>query len=103
MDNEEISLAQTLYNVTDSNVLEIGTGKNAVPDASGALSAVTVAPTGENNRGNTMPYVSGYVTRTTSGSNPTPTADSASAGLSPSFLLFATAVACYIWLICIVL
>uniref|UniRef100_L2G9Y3 Probable aspartic-type endopeptidase OPSB n=1 Tax=Colletotrichum fructicola (strain Nara gc5) TaxID=1213859 RepID=L2G9Y3_COLFN len=33
LDNNEVSLAQTKYNATSSNVLEIGTGSKAVPSA----------------------------------------------------------------------
>ena len=44
--NNEISLANTNFNSTTSNVMEIGTGKDSVPNASGVASAVTVAVTG---------------------------------------------------------
>lgn len=40
LDNNQISLAQTRFNATSSNVLEIGTGKNAVPSAVGVASPV---------------------------------------------------------------
>lgn len=38
--NNEISLAQTKFNVTASNVVEIGTGDNAVPSATAAANPV---------------------------------------------------------------
>jgi len=40
LDNNEISLAQTRFNVTETRVLEIGTGKNAVPDATSVAASV---------------------------------------------------------------
>lgn len=43
--------------------MEIGEGKNAVPDATGARSAVILAPTATGRRRNDcIPYVSGDVT-----------------------------------------
>ncbi|KAL9118033.1 MAG: hypothetical protein Q9187_005425 [Circinaria calcarea] len=44
--NNEISLAPTNFNSVKTNVMEIGTGANSVPDASGIASAVSVAVTG---------------------------------------------------------
>lgn len=41
--NNEISLAQTDFNATDSNVSEIGTGTASVPDATPVSSAVQAA------------------------------------------------------------
>ena len=41
--NNEISLAQTNFNATDSKVSEIGTGSNSVPDASSVTNAVQAA------------------------------------------------------------
>lgn len=41
IDNNEISLAQTNFNATSSNVLEITTGTAAVPDATGVANAVS--------------------------------------------------------------
>ncbi|KAK3940503.1 aspartic peptidase domain-containing protein [Diplogelasinospora grovesii] len=41
LDNNQISLAQTRFNSTASNVLEIGTGANAVPDATVVTNAVS--------------------------------------------------------------
>ncbi|EKG19258.1 Peptidase A1 [Macrophomina phaseolina MS6] len=52
--NNEISLAQTNYNATDSNISEIGTGTASVPDATGvanAVSAVVQATGGARNGG----------------------------------------------------
>lgn len=40
LDNNEISLAQTNFNATSSNVVEIGTGTTAVPDATLVASPV---------------------------------------------------------------
>ena len=44
--NNEISLAQTNFDSTSSNIVEIGTGKNSVPNASGVSSAASVQITG---------------------------------------------------------
>ena len=44
--NNEISLANTNFNATSSNVVEIGTGRNSVPNATGVANAVTVGVTG---------------------------------------------------------
>ncbi|KIM94938.1 hypothetical protein OIDMADRAFT_60096 [Oidiodendron maius Zn] len=41
LDNNEISLAQTNFNATSSNVVEIGTGSSAVPDASAVANPAT--------------------------------------------------------------
>ncbi|GME27050.1 Peptidase A1 [Neofusicoccum parvum] len=52
--NNEISLAQTNYNATDSNIMEISTGTASVPDATGvanAVSAVVAATGGARNGG----------------------------------------------------
>lgn len=40
LENNEISLAQTTFNATSSNILEIGTGKSAVPSATAVSNAV---------------------------------------------------------------
>ena len=40
MGNNEISIAQTDFNATDSNVIEIGTGTEAVPSATAVISPV---------------------------------------------------------------
>ena len=45
LDNNEISLAQTNFNASSSNIVEIGTGSNAVPDAS-AVANPTAATAG---------------------------------------------------------
>jgi hypothetical protein len=39
--NNEISIAQTNFDTTSTNVMEIGTGTNAVPDATLVANAVT--------------------------------------------------------------
>ena len=44
--NNEISLAQTNFEATEAAILEIGTGSNAVPDATGVASAPAVSVTG---------------------------------------------------------
>lgn len=68
LDNEEISLGKTLYNVIGSDILEIGAGKNSVPDAIVAKNPVTLAPTETGmGRTNNMPYASGTLTRTAGG------------------------------------
>jgi hypothetical protein len=63
LENEEISIGTVLFNVSDSKIMEIGKGKNAVPGATGARSAVTVAPTATSGgRNNNMPIASGDAT-----------------------------------------
>lgn len=94
LDNQEISLGNTLFNVTDSTIREIGTGKSAVPDATGAASAVTAALASgtDTNRGNSPPVITGAVTGSPP-SSPTGTKNTAPS-LYPSFisilLLFTT-------------
>jgi len=44
--NNQISLAQTDFGATGSNVMEIGTGKNSVPSASGIANPATATVTG---------------------------------------------------------
>ncbi|KAI2368210.1 hypothetical protein LOY89_005450 [Ophidiomyces ophidiicola] len=44
LDNDEISLAQTRFNTSSNDILEIGTGKGSVPDATAASGAVSSAP-----------------------------------------------------------
>ena len=44
--NNEISLANTNFDSTTTNIMEIGTGAQSVPDATGVASAVSVAVTG---------------------------------------------------------
>ena len=44
--NNQISLAQTDFGATGSNVMEIGTGKNSVPSASGVGSPASATVTG---------------------------------------------------------
>ena len=43
--NNQISLAQTNFNSTESNVMEIGKGQASVPDATGVASAATLQVT----------------------------------------------------------
>jgi hypothetical protein len=43
LSNNEISLAQTKFNVTTTNILEIGTGANSVPSASAVSGVATAA------------------------------------------------------------
>ncbi|EEP78278.1 hypothetical protein UREG_03123 [Uncinocarpus reesii 1704] len=43
LENEEISLAQTRFNTSDSEILEIQSGRDGVPDATGVASAVSSA------------------------------------------------------------
>jgi len=94
LDNQEISLGNTLFNVTDSTIREIGTGKSAVPDATGAASAVTAALASGTDtiRGNSPPIITGAVTGSPP-SSPTGTKNTAPS-LYPSFismlLLFTT-------------
>ncbi|KAH8673662.1 aspartic peptidase domain-containing protein [Xylariales sp. PMI_506] len=45
--NSEISLAQTVFNTTDSNIVEIGTGTNSVPDATAVSNAVSATFTAQ--------------------------------------------------------
>ena len=49
LENNEISIAKTNFNATESNIVEIGTGKDSVPDATGVAHPVTtvIAPTGD--------------------------------------------------------
>ncbi|MCJ1390733.1 hypothetical protein MMC18_003594 [Xylographa bjoerkii] len=44
--NNQISLAQTDFGATGSNVMEIGTGKNSVPSATGVANPATATVTG---------------------------------------------------------
>ncbi|KAH8821654.1 aspartic proteinase precursor [Xylogone sp. PMI_703] len=56
--NNEISLAQTVFNATDSNILEIGTGTNSVPQATPVSDPVS-AQSGSNE--GTLPGFTGTV------------------------------------------
>jgi hypothetical protein len=49
LDNNEISLAQTNFNATSSNVQEIKKGTDGVPNASGVPDAVSAGPVGTGN------------------------------------------------------
>jgi len=63
LSNEEISLAQTNFNATSSHILEIKSGKNGVPDATGVSSALTIVATATGAAGGVV-----SVTPTTTGS-----------------------------------
>ncbi|OCL12699.1 candidapepsin-4 precursor [Glonium stellatum] len=66
LSNNEISLAQTNFNATKSNVMEIQSGTSGVPDATGvanAVSSVAVGSGGARNGG--QPSVTGAVTTAT--------------------------------------
>lgn len=52
LSNNQISLAQTKFNITTSNVLEIGTGPSAVPSATAVQSAASA--TGGSNSGGSL-------------------------------------------------
>lgn len=72
--NNQISLAQTNFKPSGSNIMEIGTGANAVPSASGVTNPASATVTGS--------AVIGGVTATGSGAGVNPTATSA-AGFVP--------------------
>jgi len=68
LDNEEISIGKALFNVSKSNIMEIGKGKNAVPDATEARNPVIVAPTAsDGGRNENMPFAPGGATLTQGG------------------------------------
>ncbi|KAK6349724.1 hypothetical protein TWF696_006003 [Orbilia brochopaga] len=46
MDNEEISIGQTIFNSTSTNIMEIGSGPSAVPSVTRPSRVVTVLATG---------------------------------------------------------
>ncbi|EWC45108.1 hypothetical protein DRE_06247 [Drechslerella stenobrocha 248] len=46
MDNEEVSIGQTIFNSTSTNIVEIGTGPSAVPSVTRPSRVVTVLATG---------------------------------------------------------
>ncbi|KAI9677618.1 MAG: hypothetical protein M1817_006572 [Caeruleum heppii] len=63
--NNEISLAQTNFNSTTDNILEIGTGSNSVPDATGVANPIVAQPTqGGGNRLGGQPTIVGGATAT---------------------------------------
>ncbi|MCJ1311599.1 hypothetical protein MMC25_005272 [Agyrium rufum] len=79
--NNQIALAQTDFNATSSNIMEIGTGADAIPQATGAASAVSqsfsATATGNNGGGVT-------ITSTATGSGATSTSSSSSTAGSSS-------------------
>ena len=59
LSNNEISLAQTNFNSTTSNIMEIGTGSNGVPDATGVADAVSATATQTGGARNGLPSGTG--------------------------------------------
>jgi hypothetical protein len=59
LENNEISLAQTNFNATESTIQEIQAGNQGVPEASGVPSAVSVAPVGTGGGRIGGPHVTG--------------------------------------------
>lgn len=84
--NNEISLAQTNFNSSSSNILEIGTGANSVPQATGVTGAAsaTATHTGGARIGG-LPSTTG----TSTGSSSTPTQQGAAVSMHVSYGLFA--------------
>ena len=82
--NNEISLAQTNFNSTSRNILEIGTGANSVPEATGVTGAVSATAT---NTGGAR--LGGIPTGTGAGSSATPTKQSAAVSTHVSYGVFA--------------
>ena len=80
LENNEISLAQTNFAATTSDVQEIGTGPDSVPDASGVASAVDVA-------------VTGTATRVLGGPNASPTSAASSTLGSSALMIW------FVWLV----
>ncbi|KAA6407168.1 MAG: acid protease [Lasallia pustulata] len=95
--NNEISLAQTNFNSTSSNILEIGTGANSVPQATGVTGAVsaTATHTGGARIGG-LPSTTG----TSTGSSSAPTTKSAAVSIHVSYGVFA-AVAAALFLVAV--
>lgn len=87
--NNEISLAQTNFNSASSNILEIGTGANSVPQATGVTGAVFATAT------QTGGHINGGLPSGT-GSSSTPTKQGAAASLQVSYGVFAAAAAAII-------
>ena len=81
LSNNEISLAQTNFNSTTSNIMEIGTGSNGVPDATGVADAVSATATQTGGARNGLP--SG------TGSASIPTKKSAAVPIHVPYALFA--------------
>ncbi|CCX16180.1 aspartic peptidase domain-containing protein [Pyronema domesticum] len=95
LDNQEISIAPAIYNATDSNIIEIGTGKNAVPDAEGATSAVIVPPTGvSGGRGDGDPIYTGNPDSTASASRLSGPSATAGSGATTVYISWFLVAAC---------
>lgn len=73
--NNQISLAQTNFNSQGSTIMEIGTGANSVPNASGVQSAATVQITGTSGN-NPIGGASATISGSTTGSTGTSGASS---------------------------
>ena len=91
LSNNEISIAQTDFNATDSNVVEIGTGKEAVPSATPVERPVeaTVSETG----GARINAPTGTITATGGTAAPTSGAVSRTSLFSNLFMMVVTVVA----------
>lgn len=93
--NNEISLAQTNFNSTRDSILEIGTGANSIPDATGVTNPVTTGagPTGGARLGSATlpngPSATGATATKTGGAVPTKIPLGAVAGAAGVGLLFA--------------
>ena len=95
LSNNQISLAQTNFNATTSNVMEIGTGSNSVPQASGVANPVTVS--GTNTGGARIGGPSGTVTVTGGTTTPTSAANTLSRSITYAALTgFAGAVIAFL-------
>lgn len=86
--NNEISLAQTNFNPVNSNILEIGTGANSVPQATGVTGAISATAT------HTGGHINGGLsgTGTSTGIGSTPTKQSAADSMHVSYSVFAAVV-----------
>ncbi|MCJ1472982.1 hypothetical protein MMC13_001631 [Lambiella insularis] len=96
--NNQISLAQTTFESTGSNILEIGTGANAVPSATGVTNAASATVTGTAVIGGATGTGTGTGTATSSSSTSTHSSEAGSniqahmgvwAGMAAAGLLFA--------------
>lgn len=91
--NNEISLAQTNFNATKSNILEIGTGANSVPQATGVAGAVSAIAT------HTGGHINGGLpssTGTSTGLSSTPTKQGAAVSLQVSYGLLAAVAGAFV-------
>lgn len=79
LDNNEISMAQTRFNATESDVQEITKGRDAVPDAVPVQNPVTTAPV-ESGNGRNPHFTPLATTRGRAAGVPRPTADAWVAG-----------------------